>query len=158
MLMIYSGYDVQSSDSPEMKLNGSLGCPYFDQWFLKKMILLVSEGIMSSTIQTHASLNARNPIVDVGETNNIVSSLMNANILPLTPRRVVGIIDIVNNGEVLRRSNDCMSPPPKKKWIQHYLLGKSFFSCASKNARYQYYIISKTCLKIKDNIAKIIIT
>lgn len=103
------------------------------------MVLLVSEGIMSPIMQMHASLNARNPIIDigiVGKTNNIVSSLMDANSLPLTPTRVVGIIDIVNSGEVLRRSNDWMSPPPKKKWIRHYLLGKSSFSCASKIARF----------------------
>lgn len=106
----------------------------------KKMLLLVSDGTMSLIMQTHAILNARNPVIDidiVGEANNIVSSLMDANSLPLTPTRVVGIIDIVNSGELLRRSNDWMSSSPKKKWIRHYLLGKSS-SCASKNG---YFII-----------------
>lgn len=100
------------------------------------MLLLVSDGIMSPIMQAHAILNARNPVIDigiVGEANNIVSSLMDANSLPLTPTRVVGIIDIVNSGELLRRSNDWMSSSPKKKWIRHYLLGKTSFPCASKN-------------------------
>jgi len=73
-------------------------------------------------MQSRASLN----VVDVvAETNNNVSGLTDAN-NPSSPAptRVVGIIDIVNGGEPPRHGNDWMPPPPKKKWIRHYLLGE----------------------------------
>lgn len=103
-------------------------------------VLLVSDGITSPVMQSRVSLSARDAVVDigvVGETNNNVRGLMDANSLPPsmppTPTRVVDIIDIVNGGEPPRHNSDWMPPPPKKKWIRHYLLGEIF---ASKIARF----------------------
>lgn len=79
-------------------------------------------------MQSRASLNT---VVDVvAETNNNVSGLTDANNPP--PTRIVGIIDVVNGGEPLRHSSDWTPPPPKKKWIRHYLLGEVPFTCVLK--------------------------
>lgn len=87
----------------------------------------------TAAIQPRMNLNAtkgagvRRAIDAVGdETNNNVNGLRDAN--SLMPTQVVGIIDVVVTDEPVR---SWMPPPPKKKWIRHYLLGEriSHVSC-----------------------------
>jgi hypothetical protein len=112
------------------------------------MGVLVPDGITSPVMQSRVSLSARDAVVDIGETNNNVRGLMDANSLPPpTPTRVVDIIDIVNGGEPPRHNSDWIPPPPKKKWIRHYLLGEilhqSRDSNASRNKNTHFCILSK---------------
>ncbi|KOC71138.1 Max-binding protein MNT [Habropoda laboriosa] len=84
-------------------------------------VLLVPDG--TAAVQPRMNLNVvkgagAERAIDVGnETNNNVDGLRDAN--SLMPTQVVGIIDVVVNDEPVR---SWMPPPPKKKWIRHYLL------------------------------------
>lgn len=87
-------------------------------------VLLVPDG--TAAVQPCMNLNAgkaagaQRAIGVVGdETNNNVNGLRDAN--SLMPTQVVGIIDVVVSDEPVR---SWMPPPPKKKWIRHYLLGE----------------------------------
>lgn len=89
-------------------------------------VLLVSDG--TAAVQPRMNLNAvkaagaQRAIDIANETNNNVNGLRDAN--DLMPTQVVGIIDVVVNDEPVR---SWMPPPPKKKWIRHYLLGEPNF-------------------------------
>lgn len=95
-------------------------------------VLLLPDG----TPQSRISLSAGIGVGVVGEANNNVSGLTDANSLPSSqppplpsaPTRVVGIINIVGDQEERRSSSEWMPPPPKKKWIRHYLLGEMMLS------------------------------
>lgn len=88
-------------------------------------VLLVSDG--TAAVQPRMNLNTvkaagAQRAIDVGnETNNNVNGLRDAN-SPM-PTQVVGIINVVNDEPV----RSWMPPPPKKKWIRHYLLGEPIF-------------------------------
>lgn len=92
----------------------------------KMGVLLVPDG--TAAIQPRMNLNAAKAAgaqraIDVGnETNNNVNGLRDAN--SLMPTQVVGIIDVVVDDQPVR---SWMPPPPKKKWIRHYLLGELIF-------------------------------
>ena len=87
-------------------------------------VLLVSDG--TAAVQPRMNLNAvkatgAQRAIDIdNEANNNVNGLRDAN--SLMPTQVVGIIDVVVNDEPVR---SWMPPPPKKKWIRHYLLGEA---------------------------------
>ena len=93
-------------------------------------VLLVSDG--TAAVQPRMNLNAvkatgAQRAIDIdNEANNNVNGLRDAN--SLMPTQVVGIIDVVVNDEPVR---SWMPPPPKKKWIRHYLLGEPNFRFSS---------------------------
>lgn len=105
---------------------GEVCASAYREIFRKMGVLLVSDG--TAAVQNRMSLNAvkvagAQRAIDVGnETNNNVDGLRDAN--SLIPTQVVGIIDVVVNDEPVR---SWMPPPPKKKWIRHYLLGELIF-------------------------------
>lgn len=105
-------------------------------------VLLVSDG--TAAVQPRMNLNAvkaagAQRAIDVAnETNNNVNGLRDAN--SLMPTQVVGIIDVVVNDEPVR---SWMPPPPKKKWIRHYLLGEPNF--------YLYTPISRLPFALESN-------
>lgn len=105
-------------------------------------VLLVSDG--TAAVQPRMNLNAvkaagaQRAIDIANETNNNVNGLRDAN--SLMPTQVVGIIDVVVNDEPVR---SWMPPPPKKKWIRHYLLGEPNF--------YLYTPISRLPFALESN-------
>lgn len=112
---------------------------YFDQWLFGKMgVPLVPDG--TSLAQSYVSLDAENlstvnlqntveiDITVAGKMSNNVTDMNNV----VLPTRVIDIIDIVKEHSV---HSDWMPPPPKKKWIRHYLLGEIIFPIYSTITR-----------------------